>query len=70
MPFDAENVKSSPSTSLADKVKVSEASSSMTWSAIASTTGASLTGVTDNVKLSVPAREPSLADTVTVISPL
>ena len=70
MPFVAENVKSSPSTSLADKSTVSELSSSIAWSAINTITGASLIEfiVTWNVSLTESLFTTSLA--VTVISPL
>ena len=44
-PLDAENTKSSPSISNADSVIISEVSSSVTWSAIESIIGASLTGL-------------------------
>ena len=67
---DAEYVTSSPSTSLADRVKTKSVSSATVCASIASTTGASLTALTVNAKLLEPERSPSLADTVTVREPL
>ena len=49
-PSDAENVKSSPSTSLADKESVKLVSSSMLWFWIKSRTGASLIETTSKLK--------------------
>ena len=69
-PFVALNVKSLLSISLADNSKVNELSSSIVWSAKADKTGASLTGITVKVKLPEPEACPSLATTLTVISPL
>ena len=48
------------SISLADKVRVKELSSSIAWSDIVANSGASLTGVTVNVNVSVPDKTPSL----------
>ena len=70
-PFSAENVSSSPSISLADKVNVSDVSSSITWSTRGSITGASFTDVidTENVVLTVNLDTLSLAETVTSPEP-
>ena len=45
----AEYVNESPSTSVAERVTVNGVSSAVDWSAIETSTGASLTGVTVNV---------------------
>ena len=60
----------SPSTSVADTSNTKDVSSSIAWSDIEAITGASLTDVTVNVNVPIPVNEPSLADTVTAISPL
>ena len=69
-PFDALKVKLSLSISLADNSRVKEVSSSMDWASIADNTGASLIGLTVNVKLPEPDAWPSLATTFTIKSPL
>ena len=69
-PLVALNVKASPSTSLADSSTVKLLSSSIAWLSKRLITGASLTGVTVKVKLPDPDAWPSLALTLTVISPL
>ena len=68
-PLLAENVRSSPSISLADNSSVNDVSSSIVWSTSGSITGRSLTDwiVTVNVVLTVKRETLSLADTV--ISP-
>ena len=53
-PLVALNVKSLLSISLADNSIVRDVSSSIVWLSITSITGASLTGVTVNVKLPEP----------------
>ena len=69
MPLDAENVKASPSTSVADSSRVSDVSSSMAWLAIDVITGASLTGSTVKLKLPESLLCPSLTVIVTKIEP-
>ena len=69
-PLVALKVKLSPSTSLADNSTVRNPSSSIVWLSSVAITGASLTGVTVNVKLPEPEPWPSLAITLTTISPL
>ena len=59
-----------PSTSVAYNSKTKDSSSNIVWSPTKSKTGASFTGVTFNIKLPEPDAWPSLAITVTSISPL
>ena len=69
-PFSALNVNTSPSTSLADKSTERKESSSIVWSGRSEITGASFTAFTVSVKLPDPEAWPSLASTLTKISPL
>ena len=63
-PLEAENVKLSPSTSLADNASVKLVSSSMFWFWIKSITGASLTETTSKTKFCSTKNSPSKALTV------
>ena len=66
---DAEYVNSSPSTSLADKIKDKLPSSSITWSETVSNTGASLIEITVKLKLCSAKNSPSNALAVIETSP-